>query len=306
MKLLVVLGPTASGKTKLGVHLAKELDGEIISADSMQIYEKMDIGTAKPTLEEMQGIPHHCISIMRPDQEYSVAEYVRDANRIIQEIAERRKQPILVGGTGLYIDSLCSNIQFSPAYRDETLRKELMKQAEQCGNETIYQRLCEIDPAAAQKIHRNDTKRIIRALEIYELSGVPMSEHDAKSKEVPPAFETVKIGLTGEREQLYDRINRRVDQMLEAGLVSEVKGLLQDGLSKNAQSMQAIGYKEVFYYLHGLCSYEEMKELLKRNTRRYAKRQMTWFRRDESIWWLPMGSVPNMSELRRRLEDSIR
>ncbi len=305
MKLLVVLGPTASGKTKLGIELAKELNGEIVSADSMQIYQEMDIGTAKPTLDEMQGIPHHCISFIRPDQEYSVAEYVKDANRIIQEIAERRKQPILVGGTGLYIDSLCSNTQFSPAYRDEALRKKLMEQAEQSGNDTIYQRLCKIDPAAAEKIHVNDTKRIVRALEIYELSGVPMSEHDKKSKQVPPAFETVKIGLTGERDQLYSRINQRVEEMLNAGLAEEVNRLLQGGLSKDAQSMQAIGYKEVFYYLHGLCGYEEMKELLKRNTRRYAKRQMTWFRRDTSIWWLRMGEKPDIEKIRQKLNASI-
>ncbi|AFA48984.1 tRNA (adenosine(37)-N6)-dimethylallyltransferase MiaA [Acetobacterium woodii] len=294
-KILVVVGPTASGKTSLGVALAKELGGEIISADSMQIYKYMNIGTAKVTTAEMEGIPHHLVDCVLPNEEYSVAKYKQEALESIQTILTAGKLPIISGGTGLYINSLTLPWNFQKKECDEEIRWRLMAEAEILGPEALYERLQAVDQIAAQSVHPNNIKRVIRALEIYELTGKPKSyfDEETKKQEVPYDFEI--LGLEWEREILYDRINRRVDQMVEKGLIEEAKKLIERGYDWNLTAMKAIGYKELRPFLEGTSSLEDVITILKQNSRHYAKRQMTWFRKDTRIKWIKMSEAQTLN-----------
>ncbi|WP_456275415.1 tRNA (adenosine(37)-N6)-dimethylallyltransferase MiaA [Bacillus sp. AK128] len=285
-KLVVIIGPTAVGKTKLSIELAKRFNGEIISGDSMQIYRSMDIGTAKITAEEMDGIPHHLINIKEPTEPYSAAEFQTDVRKLIKDINERNKLPIIVGGTGLYIQSVIQDYHFSDQGKDLTVRDQLEKEAQEYGIDVLVDRLKMVDPVASEKIHPNNHRRIIRALEIYITTGKTMSDYiDDQDEET--LYDVALIGLTLDRELLYDRINKRVDVMIEQGLEQEVKRLYQQGI-KDVQSIQAIGYKELYQYLDGLITFAEAVELLKRNSRRYAKRQLTWFRNKMDVHWFDM------------------
>lgn len=285
-QILVIAGPTASGKTGLAVRLAQTYDGEVISADSMQIYRYMNIASAKPTEEEMQGVPHHLLDFVSPFEPFSVADYVTFAREKIQEILKRGKLPILAGGTGLYISSVVDNVSFAEETPDKTVRERLFAEAEAVGMEVLYDRLRGIDPEAAEKIHPNNKKRVIRALEIFETTGLTLTEQNARSKMTPPPFTPFMLALCPPREVLYERINKRVDEMAEAGLFEEARDLMAMGLTKEMQSMQGIGYKEAFDHLSGKTTCEECLEEIKKATRHYAKRQLTWFRRDARYHWV--------------------
>ena len=274
-KLVVLIGPTAVGKTSLSIELAKKYNGEIISGDSMQIYKGMDIGTAKIKKHEMKGVPHHLINIKEPDEGFSVAEFQELVRGKITEITSRGKLPILVGGTGLYIQSVMYDYQFSDAPSDDSVRKLLEKRASLEGNEKLHEDLQMVDPRSAEKIHPNNIRRVIRALEVYQLTGKTMSEFQDR-QDPEPIYNSVLIGLTMERELLYERINKRVDLMIEEGLLSEVENLYNLGI-KDCQSIQAIGYKEIYEFFENQITLEEAVEQLKQNSRRYAKRQLTWF-----------------------------
>ncbi|WP_412759085.1 tRNA (adenosine(37)-N6)-dimethylallyltransferase MiaA [Neobacillus cucumis] len=293
-KLLVIIGPTAVGKTNLSIEMAKRYNGEIISGDSMQIYRGMDIGTAKITKEEMQGIPHHLIDIKDPEENFSVAEFQLLVRAKINEIAKRGKFPIIVGGTGLYVQSVIYDYQFSDVPGDETLRKELEERAKGIGNEALYKELQKIDPESATQIHPNNVRRVIRALEIFQMTGKTMKEFQS-NQQPDLLYETALVGLTMDREMLYDRINRRVDLMIEQGLLDEVKSLFQKGL-RECQSIHAIGYKEIYDFLDGKMTWDDAVEQLKQNSRRYAKRQMTWFRNKMDVQWFDMTDVNNLSK----------
>lgn len=284
-KVIVIAGPTATGKTALSVRLAHEFSGEIVSADSIQIYKKLDIGSAKPSVEEREGIPHYLMDFVDPQGEYSVADYVRDAKERIDDILSRGKTPIVVGGTGLYISSLVDNVEFSDGERDETLRKKLNEELFNIGAEAMHARLRTIDPVSAENIHPNNTKRVIRALEIYEATGKTRTEYEAESKLIESPYDFCLIALNCERELLYERINKRVDIMINQGLFDEVRELLADEISEDAQSMQGIGYKEAVMAIRGEITEEESIELIKKNSRNYAKRQLTWFRRGDYAWF---------------------
>ncbi|MBE7020631.1 MAG: tRNA (adenosine(37)-N6)-dimethylallyltransferase MiaA [Ruminococcaceae bacterium] len=285
-KLVCVAGPTGSGKTALGIEIAKEFNGEIISADSMQIYRELNIGTAKPAREEMQGIPHHLIDIVEPDGEFSVKEFVDLANEKIDDITLRGKLPIVVGGTGLFISSLIDNVQFSDGEADEALRQELSEIAEKKGASYLHEMLKEIDYESYLRLHPNNVRRVIRAIEVYKTTGITMTEQIKNSKNIPPAFSLAYFGLNTDREIIYDRINKRVDIMMEKGLLEEVISLKEKGYSTRNKSMQAIGYKELLLHLSGKLTLDEAVDLIKQESRRYAKRQLTWFRRDERIKWI--------------------
>jgi len=280
----VVVGPTASGKTSLAVEIAKIFDGEVVSADSMQIYKGMDIATAKPTTHEMQGIPHHLISIVGADETFSVNEFKIAATKAIDDILSRNKLPIVAGGTGFYIDTLVSNTEFLD-YEKSDIRKQLENKLEQEGITSLYNELCRIDSETAERLHENDVKRIIRALEVFHSTGKTISEQCRLShlNESPYRFCIIGINAT-DRQVLYDRINLRVDLMLEAGLLKEAEDFFSLPVSSTAK--QAIGYKELKPYFDGFCSLEEATEKLKTETRRYAKRQLTWFRKRENINWI--------------------
>lgn len=283
-KVIVICGPTASGKTSLSISLAKKINGEIVSCDSMQIYKEMDIGSAKPTVEEMQEIKHYLVDFVSPEKRYSVSEYKEDASKAIEEIINKGKTPIIVGGTGLYLNFLIYNIQYNEMEVDLNYRRELEKEAEEYGLEVLYNRAKEIDPEAMEKVSANDKKRITRVLEIYNATGRNKTELEKKSrKEVP--YNYLIFGINMERSILYDRINKRVDIMLEQGLIEEVKNLINK-YSNMPTAMQGLGYKEVKEFLDGNISKEEMIEKIKMETRRYAKRQITWFKRIENIIWL--------------------
>ena len=284
-KVIIIAGPTASGKTGLSIKLAKKINGEIVSSDSMQIYREMNIGTAKPTVEEMDGIKHYMFDVVYPNEEFNVVKYKKMAEQAIDEILEKGKTPIVVGGTGLYIEALVNNIEFSETVIDEKYRNELQKIADEEGNEKIYNMLKEIDEEACEKIHLNDTKRIIRALEVYKQTGKTITYHNKISKLNDTKYDYYIYGLTMNREKLYDRINQRVDIMLEQGLVYEVKNICSK-YEKFPTAMQGLGYKEVVKYINGEYSYDEMIDVLKMETRRYAKRQLTWFRRYKNLKWL--------------------
>lgn len=285
-KILVVTGPTATGKTALSVELAKKLGGEIVSADSMQIYRGMDIGTAKVTKAEMQNIPHHMIDIADPSEDYSVSRYVEEADAAVRGILSRGRLPIVAGGTNLYIDSLIAGLDFAEKAEDAALRESLNKQYDDIGGEAMLEHLCGFDPERAAKLHPADKRRIVRAVEIYILTGETITRHDEETKKRPKRYDAVKIALTfADRAELYDRINARVDKMVSDGLFDEVKGLLDSGLSPACTSMQAIGYKEPAAYFRGEMSKDEAIELIKLSSRRYAKRQLTWLRRDTTVLW---------------------
>ncbi|CQR47614.1 tRNA dimethylallyltransferase [Paraliobacillus sp. PM-2] len=282
-KVIAVVGPTAVGKTSLSVEIAKYFDGEIISGDSMQIYQGMDIGTAKITKEEQQSIKHYMLDIISPEQSFSVADFQQMVQKHINEISNVGKLPIIAGGTGLYIQAALYNYQFVDNKRDDFFQKKLEQEVELKGADHLYQRLKQVDPMQAQKIHPNNIRRVIRSLEVFERTGMSMSEHHANQSLTSP-YEPILIGLEMDRELLYNRINYRVDQMMENGLLEEVSHLYNQGL-ENSQAMQAIGYKEFIPYLKGEQSIERSIELLKRNSRRYAKRQYTWFKNKMDVMW---------------------
>lgn len=297
-KILVVTGPTATGKTALSVELAKKLGGEIVSADSMQIYRGMDIGTAKVTKAEMQNIPHHMIDIADPSEDYSVSRYVEEADAAVRGILSRGRLPIVAGGTNLYIDSLIAGLDFAEKAEDAALRESLNKQYDDIGGEAMLEHLRGFDPERAAKLHPADKRRIVRAVEIYILTGETITRHDEETKKRPKRYDAVKIALTfADRAVLYDRINARVDKMVSDGLFDEVKGLLDSGLSPESTSMQAIGYKEPAAYFRGEMSRDAAIELIKLSSRRYAKRQLTWLRRDDSIHWHEWLAEPDFSEV---------
>ncbi len=295
-KIVAIAGPTASGKTALSIDIAKKYNGEIVSCDSMQIYKHMNIGTAKPREEEKCGIPHYMIDEVSPNESFSVVEYVRRARGYIDDILSRNKLPVLVGGTGLYLDSIINNTKFSDAEGDEKYRAELEKMAETKGNEAVHKLLEEIDPCSAEKIHANNLRRVIRALEIYKTTGKTMTQVNAESVR-EPLYDALIIGLNMDRELLYDRINRRVDIMMEQGLYDEVRKILEMGIDKRSTAMQAIGYKELIEYLDGGASLEAAVDKIKQESRRYAKRQLTWFKRNEKINWLLLQSDYNYNKI---------
>ena len=302
-KIVVIAGPTATGKTRLAVELAKRFGGEVISADSMQIYKYMDIGSAKPTKEEMDGVVHHLIDIIDPKVSFSVAAYVELAKAAAEDILSRGKLPIIAGGTGLYISSFIDNVKFTQSETDFGLRDRLYKEAEEKGNEALHARLLKIDPKAAEAIHPNNIKRVIRALELYETTGLTLTEQNENSKTEPSPFEPIMIALGTDREVLYDRINRRVDIMLNACLLDEIKRLQAMGLTADMQSMQGIGYKEILLYLDGEIGYDDAIELVKKNSRNYAKRQFTWFKRDERYHWLDCMADDLLGQAEKILKD---
>ncbi|MCX7714608.1 MAG: tRNA (adenosine(37)-N6)-dimethylallyltransferase MiaA [Clostridia bacterium] len=288
--LVVVAGPTASGKTELSIELAKRLDGEIVSADSMQLYKYMDIGTAKPSKEEMCGICHYLIGEIDPGTNFSVAQFTALAHMYIKRISDKGKLPILAGGTGLYIQSVTEDINFVQTDTDFLIRQELESIANEKGIEYLVNMLSEFDPVSAQRIHPNNRKRIIRAIEFYRMTGIPISIHQENTKLASSRYNPVMLAIHWDREVLYDKIDKRVDKMVENGLFGEVKSLMDMGYSKKNTSMQGIGYKEVIDYYKGLATKEETISLIKRNSRRYAKRQLTWFKRDNRIHWLKYSS----------------
>jgi tRNA dimethylallyltransferase len=284
-KVIVICGPTASGKTALSIELAKKINGEIISADSMQIYKDMDIGTAKPDKEEMQGIQHYLLDCVSPDTRYSVAEYKIDATKAIEEILQKGKTPIIVGGTGLYVDTLIYGIEYNDIQIDEQYRNELEKIAEEQGVEVLYKMATQIDEQAMKKISINDKKRIMRVLEIYKATGKTKTEQEYESRKKGVKYDYKVFALNMDREVLYNRINLRVDLMIENGLIEEVRNL-KEKYNKFPTAMQGLGYKEVVEYLENKTTKDEMIEKIKMETRRYAKRQLTWFRKNKETIWL--------------------
>lgn len=295
--LFILVGPTAIGKTSLSIELAKRLNGEIISADSMQIYKYMDIGTAKITNEEKECINHFMIDEVNPDEEFSVSDFQCRANNYIEEIYSRGKLPMIVGGTGLYVNSLIYDLDFTSSVSNWNLRKKYEREAEEYGNEHLYEKLKNIDPESAKRIHINNTKRVIRALEVYNETGKPMSDFYKDFRKPNEKLNISMIGLTMDREKLYERINQRIDIMMNQGLVLEVKTLLEKGYNQKLTSMQGIGYKEIIKYLNGEYSLEEATLLIKKGSRRYAKRQLTWFRREERIHWINLDDFDNKTDL---------
>ncbi len=290
-KILTIVGPTASGKTRLAVELARRFNGEVVSCDSMQIYRTMDIGTAKPTAEEMCGIPHHMLDVAEPEENYSAARYVEQASACVDDILARGKLPIVAGGTGLYRDALLAGRSFA-AFSGK-FRSGLERRAANGELPSLYEELQRIDPARAEKLHAADEKRIIRALEVWYETGKTITEHDEESKLLPPRYEAVSIGLSFEdRADMWARIDRRVDEMMSAGLVEEVRSLLERGVAPTCTAMQAIGYKEMVCALLNGRPAEEGAEEIKLRSRQYAKRQLTWFRRDPSIHWFLWGKTP--------------
>ena len=284
--IICIAGPTASGKTALAATLAKELNGEVVSCDSMQVYRRMDIGTAKPTLEEMQGIPHHMIDVAEPWEDFSVSRYCEMAAPIVDDIISRGKTAVIAGGTGLYMDALIRGNAFAP-FPATGVRERLEAQVDAEGMEAMLSRLRAVDPDAAGRLHLSDRKRILRALEVYLETGETITEHNRKTQAVPPRYSPLWLGLDfARRGELYRRIDLRVGLMLEQGLVEEIRGLLADGIPEKATAMQAIGYKEFVDALDGRCTIEEAADQVRQSSRRYAKRQLTWFRRNKAIHWL--------------------
>lgn len=286
--LIIIAGPTASGKTKLSVALAQKINGEIISADSMQVYKGMDIGTAKVKEEEMGGIKHHLISILDPGDGFNIHSFQKLAKNAIQEIESRGKIPILVGGTGFYIQSVLYNISFDESESNLEIRKNLEKCLEEKGNLFLHSLLKDIDTPSYENIHPNNVKRVIRALEYYQVMGRPISEHNEEERNKQSPYDFLFYVLTMNRDLLYERINQRVEEMFEQGLLDEVKELVKKGYTKELVSMQGLGYKEIIDYFEGKYSLEEAKYILKRDTRHFAKRQLTWFRREKDAIWLPI------------------
>ena len=298
--LICIAGPTASGKTALAVELAKAVNGEVVSCDSMQVYQYMDIGTAKPTHEEMAGVVHHMLDVAKPSEDFSVSRYCEMATPIVDDILARGKTAIIAGGTGLYMDALIKGNSFAP-YPSTGMREKLELQADQEGMEAMLALLRSIDPDAALKLHLKDRKRVIRALEVYYETGETITEHNRKTQEIPPRYQPVWFGLDDEKRQsLYDRIDSRVDKMLEAGLIEEIQQLLAMGIPKKCTAMQAIGYKEFIDALDGNCTLEEAAALVQQSSRRYAKRQLTWFRRNPQMNWLVRKEGETTNEILAR------
>lgn len=303
-KIIVVTGPTATGKTALGVALAKEYGGEVVSADSMQLYRGMDIGTAKVTPEEACGIPHHMIDVAGPEEKYSVARYVAEAAACCDDILARGKVPVLVGGTGLYIDSLVSGRDFAES-ENGLLRERLSRLCDERGGEAMLRMLRSFDPERAEKLAPGDKRRIVRAIEVYTLTGVTITRHDEETKRRPPRYDAAVIALCYKnREDLYERIDSRADRMVEAGLFGEVRALLASGLSPDATAFQAIGYKEAVAALRGELTETEAVALIKQESRRYAKRQLTWLRRNGDVFWIRWEKTPDI-ELGRQLSTAF-
>lgn len=284
--LIVLTGPTAAGKTELSIALAKKLNGAIISADSMQVYKYMNIGSAKIRPEEMQGVRHYLVDVLDPREEFHVARFQQMAKEALEEIYRNGQLPIVVGGTGFYIQALLKDIDFDESSGELPCRKELEETARREGGAVLYERLKQVDPESAEEIHPNNVKRVIRALEFYQETGQPISLHNREQKEKQPPYTYAYFVLNDDRARLYERIDRRVDRMVEQGLVEEVRWLKEHGYDRSLVSMQGLGYKELFPYLDGTCSLEEAVEIIKRDTRHFAKRQITWFKREPDVIWL--------------------
>ena len=295
--LIILTGPTAVGKTDLSIKIANDLNAEIISADSMQIYEYMDVGSAKVTKEEMRGVTHYMIDEVKPDYSFSVSEFQKRADKYIDEIISKNKLPLITGGTGLYLNSLIYNMDFAKSNANDKLREELRLELEENGIDYMHNKLKELDEEAANRIHKNNTKRVIRALEVC-LSGEKMNDFSS-DLQFNEKYEPIIVVLNREREHLYERINRRVDIMIENGLEDEVKNLLNMGYSKDLVSMQGIGYKEIIKYLDGEYTYDEAIEIIKRDSRRYAKRQITWFRRYKDAKWFNLDEYKDLNTLEK-------
>lgn len=307
MKPLIILtGPTAVGKTALSIELAKAVDGEIISADSMQVYRKMNIGTAKIEPSEMQGVRHHLIDILDPGEEFNVVLFKRYALEAMEDIYSRGKIPVIVGGTGFYIQALLYDIDFEDNDNDMSYREELQRLAAEKGNSYIHDMLSKVDPESAEKIHENNVKRVIRALEFYRKTGMKISEHNETEaqKESPYNFEY--FVLNDDRSKLYDRIDRRIDIMLEQGLEAEVRQLVSEGYSRDLVSMQGLGYKEIIDYIQGRCSFDEAVYTLKRDTRHFAKRQITWFKREKQVTWVNKNEYDSESSILEYMMNRLR
>ena len=305
-KIVVITGPTASGKTWLAVELAKRYGGEVVSADSMQIYRRMDIGTAKPTADEMQGIAHHMLDVADPGEDFSAARYVDMASRCVEDILARGALPILAGGTGLYLDSLLSGRTFAAFDPSSPLRGQLEERYAREGGPALLEELARSDPEAAARLHPNDAKRIVRALEVWLTTGKTITQHDRETRALPPRYDALTLFLDFERrEDMWDRIDRRVDRMMEAGLAGEVRALLDSGVPRRCTAMQAIGYKEMVPVVSGDMAAEDAAAQIKLRSRQYAKRQRTWFRRDERAKPLIWGPVPDLAEVLQRSTDFL-
>jgi tRNA dimethylallyltransferase len=298
--LLVIAGPTASGKTALGVEAALAFNGEVVSADSMQIYRGMDIGTAKPSMEERRGVPHYMFDVADPQEKFSAAKYGEMAARCVEDIRRRGKLPIVVGGTGLYIDSLLRGTEYAAAPGDSGLRQQLEAEYDALGGEAFREKLRAIDPERAALLPPGDKKRLVRAYEVYALTGKTITWHDAQTRLQKPRYTALKVALDfHDRADLYARIDQRAALMFQRGLVEETKGLLAAGVTMDSTAMQAIGYKETAAYLQGACSLEEAIELVQRKSRQYAKRQLTWFRRDKDTQWILWEKEPDIGTVRQ-------
>ena len=304
--IICIAGPTASGKTALAVALAKELDGEVVSCDSMQVYKRMDIGTAKPTKEEMQGIVHHMIDVAEPEEDFSVSRYCEMASPIVDDILARGKTAVIAGGTGLYMDSLIRGNAFAP-FPSTGVREKLEAQADSEGMEAMLKWLQSIDPEAAGRLHLSDRKRILRALEVYLETGETITEHNKKTQAVPPRYSPLWLGLDfADRGELYRRIDARVGLMLEIGLIAEIQSLLASGIPEKCTAMQAIGYKEFVSALEGQCTVAQAADQVRQSSRHYAKRQLTWFRRNQSIHWLTRSPGEGGTEILEKARQIIR
>ena len=302
--IICIAGPTASGKTALAVELAKELNGEVVSCDSMQVYRRMDIGTAKPTIDEMQGIVHHMLSVAEPDEDFSVSRYCEMAGPIVDDILARGKTAIIAGGTGLYMDALIKGNTFAP-YPSTGRREELEEKADREGIQVLMDWLTEIDPDAAAKLHLADRKRIIRALEVYLETGETITAHNLKTQAIPPKYDPLWLGIDcADRSELYRRIDLRVDIMLQMGLIEEIRSLLAQGVPTKCTAMQAIGYKEFVSALEGNGTIQEAAALVQQSSRRYAKRQLTWFRRNSKMHWLLRDQEEILSAARRLIQEN--
>lgn len=294
--LVVLTGPTAVGKTAVSIEFAERIQGEIISADSMQVYRGMDIGSAKIRKEEMNGIPHHLLDILEPEETFNVMLFQQLAKQVIEEIYDRGHIPILTGGTGFYIQSVLYDISFTEE-TDDSVRIRLEKEAEEKGAEYLHEKLAAVDPETAENIHANNVKRVIRALEFYELNGYPLSEHNKSERQKNSPYLFRYYVLNEPRELLYQRIEKRVDLMLEEGLVAEVEALKERGCTRDMVSMQGLGYKEILDHLSGVCTLEEAVETIKKETRHFAKRQLTWFRREKEVTWVEKGDFEDAQAL---------